>query len=286
MGKEKNSAEAVLGRVLSSYGFTMQKELSDHLDIARNNISGWLQRDSIPPGVILQCSLDTGESVNWLVNGELEISRSNHAPVSTSLPSGKELHDLVLSSGGKGVVKRILDAYGFSTQKQLGDLLNISSGTMSAWIRRDYFPGDVVVTCALDTGASLLWLATGMEDSNDKNSIEKIERSSRTIPKLQFSSGELKSVGEWICDKTLIPNSINNPCYIEGSKDSWIIEQGDKTFSNGLWFVDIDGAIDLCEITRLPGNRINVKTGSTQFDCDLNDITPKGLVIVTFDRCM
>lgn len=45
--------------------------------------------------------------------------------------------------------------------KELGDLLGISSGTISTWVRRDFFPGDVVVTCALDTGVSLEWLATG-----------------------------------------------------------------------------------------------------------------------------
>ncbi|WP_234405960.1 helix-turn-helix transcriptional regulator [Pectobacterium brasiliense] len=47
-----------------------------------------------------------------------------------------------------------MDAYGFTLEKQLCDLLGISSGTVSKWVRRDYFPGDVVVICALDTGVS------------------------------------------------------------------------------------------------------------------------------------
>ncbi|WME30272.1 helix-turn-helix domain-containing protein [Klebsiella pneumoniae] len=41
---------------------------------------------------------------------------------------------------GKIVLRRILDAYGFKLQKELGDHLNIPSGTMSAWVRREHFP--------------------------------------------------------------------------------------------------------------------------------------------------
>lgn len=284
MGIEQANADLVLERILSSYGFTMQKELSDKLDIARNNISGWLQRNSIPAGVILQCSLDTGADVNWLVNGELEKLSFNLASSKSALPAGKKLYDLIVSSGGKAVLKRILEAYGFSTQKQLGDLLEISSGTMSAWVRRNYFPGDVVVTCALDTGASLQWLATGEGAAPAKRVPTAEESHSGRIPKFQFVSGELKASGVWACDESLIPATISDAAFVAGSKTSWVIDRGAKNFSNGLWFVAIDGAIDLCDITRLPGNRLSVKTGSTQYECDVKDVEPVGVVLLTLNK--
>lgn len=285
MGIEQASADLVLERILSSYGFTMQKELSDKLDIARNNISGWLQRNSIPAGVILQCSLDTGANVNWLVNGELEKSSLKLASSNSELPAGKKLYDLVVSSGGKSVLKRILEAYGFTMQKQLGDLLEISSGTMSAWVRRDYFPGDVVVTCALDTGADLQWLATG-QGVNPAKSVSTVNKShSGKMPKFQFLSGELKAVGEWTYDESLVPATITDAVFVVGSNTSWIIDRGAMNFSNGLWFVAIDGAIDLCDITRLPGNRLSIKTGSTQYECDVKDVKPVGVVFLTLNKC-
>lgn len=43
--------------------------------------------------------------------------------------------------GGKAVLQRILDAYGFTMQKQLGDLHELSSGTISTWVRRNFSPG-------------------------------------------------------------------------------------------------------------------------------------------------
>lgn len=284
MGIEQARADLVLERILSSYGFTMQKELSDKLDIARNNISGWLQRNSIPAGVILQCSLDTGADVNWLVNGKLEKSSLKIASSKSVLPAGKKLYDLIVSSGGKAVLKRILEAYGFSTQKQLGDLLEISSGTMSAWVRRDYFPGDVVVTCALDTGANLQWLATGEGMAPAKRVSGAGELHSARIPKFQFVSGELKAIGEWACDESLIPATITDAAFVAGSKTSWVIDRGAKNFSNGLWFVAIDGAIDLCDITRLPGNKLSIKTGSTQYECDVKDAEPVGVVFITVNQ--
>ncbi|HHT2665328.1 TPA: helix-turn-helix domain-containing protein [Citrobacter freundii] len=285
MGIEQANADLVLERILASYGFTMQKELSDKLDIARNNISGWLQRNSIPAGVILQCSLDTGANVNWLVNGELEKSSLDLASSKSVLPTGKKLYDLIVSSGGKAVLKRILEAYGFNTQKQLGDLLEISSGTMSAWVRRDYFPGDVVVTCALDTGANLQWLATGQGAAPAKPVSTASKPQSGKMPKFQFLSGELKAIGEWACDESLVPATITDPVFVVGSKTSWIIDRGAKNFSNGLWFVAIDGAIDLCDITRLPGNRLSIKTGSTQYECDVKDVEPVGVVFLTLNKC-
>jgi hypothetical protein len=110
----------------------------------------------VPGNVFVECAIETGADIEWLVTGELAKANSTRATL-----KGQALYEEVMASGGKPVLRRILDAYGFSMQKELGDLLGISSGTISTWVRRDFFPGDVVVTCALDTGVSLEWLATG-----------------------------------------------------------------------------------------------------------------------------
>jgi len=36
--------------------------------------------------------------------------------------------------GGKAVLTRMLQAYGFGMQKELGDLYGLSSGTISTWV--------------------------------------------------------------------------------------------------------------------------------------------------------
>lgn len=166
MRLENAVAGDVLERILSAYGFTMQKELSDRLGIAKSNVASWLARGQVPGNVIVQCSLDTGADVNWLVTGEL--AKANLERDISSL-SGKAIYEEVMANGGKPVLRRILDAYGFKLQKELCELLDLSSGTVSTWIRRNYFPGDVVVSCALDTGVSLEWLAIGKGNNLNKN---------------------------------------------------------------------------------------------------------------------
>src|SRR5471030_1962473 len=112
--------------------------------------------------------------------------------------------------GGKAVLGRMLQAYGFSMQKELGDLYGLSSGTISTWVRREYFPGDVVIACALDTGVSLRWLATGAECINDRVESIITQRCSRVIEVKSFTltSGNIFPQEKCFLDPCLLPNAI------------------------------------------------------------------------------
>lgn len=163
MNYSKGDASEILDRLSSAYGVNSQKALAEALGVPAANVSNWLQRNSVPGGAFVKCSLDTGADLRWLSTGEFENSNNQ---ISKPSLKGKELYDQILNSGGKAVLQRILQAYGFKTQKELSDLLGIPTGTISTWIRRDFFPGDVVITCALDTGVPLSWLA--IEKDNDE----------------------------------------------------------------------------------------------------------------------
>ena len=64
--------------------------------------------------------------------------------------------------GGKEVIARILEAYGFNTRISLCNQLGVSQSTMANRYARDTFPADWVIVCHLETGASLIWLSTGV----------------------------------------------------------------------------------------------------------------------------
>lgn len=273
------SVGAVIERLLSSYGVGTQKELSEILGIAPNNISSWQQRGSVPGYVIISCALATGADLAWLMNGELAKTKNIHKPVQPA--QGKALYDRVLASGGKSVLRRILDAYGFSLQKELGDLLGISSGTMSTWVRRNYFPGDIVVACALDTGVSLLWLATGQGEMWADNGAETAPAGGRTLPKYRLIAGQLKDAGEWVADSSLIPASVAQPAYIDGGRLSWLVDLSVTHIANGRWLIDIDGNLDVYDIARLPGNQVQVGGGHTDFQCSPDALKALGIVWLT-----
>lgn len=273
------SVGAVIERVLSSYGVGTQKELSEILGIAPNNISSWQQRGSVPGYVIINCALTTGADLGWLMTGELANSKLNRKPASAA--QGKALYDRVLASGGKGVLRRILDAYGFNLQKELGDLLGISSGTMSTWVRRNYFPGDIVVTCALDTGVSLLWLATGQGEMWGDAALSAPVAGARTLPKYRLLAGQLKEAGQWSADSSLIPDGVVQPAYVDGGRVSWLVDFAVTHIANGRWLVDIDGNRDVYDIARLPGNQVRVSGGSVDFQCSPDALKALGMVWLT-----
>lgn len=136
MNDENLNTQELIERISSSYGVTTQRALAEVLGVPSNSISTWIQRNSLPGKAIIKCSLETGADLNWLMTGELVNSHLRDEP----LLKGKQLYDEIMANGGKLVLRRLLDAYGFTMQKELGDLLDISSGTISTWIRREYFP--------------------------------------------------------------------------------------------------------------------------------------------------
>jgi len=287
MRLENAVAADVLERILSAYGFTMQKELSDKLGIAKSNVASWLQRGQVPGNVLVQCALDTGVDVKWLVEGEF--ANANNATVilndlSESVDS-KELIRKMLSTGGKAVLKRIMDAYGFTTQKQLSEHLGISTGTISTWIRREYFPGDVVIACALDTGASLEWLAIGKQNSTDiQAEISSEKNQFRKIEKKKLSAGKLVDDGFYYFDNSFLSKDVISPVFIESASKSWLADFGRKNISNGRWVIDIDGNFDVYDVARIPGNKINIAGKASTFECNVEEVAPLGVVVKTIEN--
>ncbi|WLS77146.1 helix-turn-helix domain-containing protein [Erwinia pyri] len=275
---EMGKSTEVLERLMSSYGVRTQKELALALGIPANNISGWNQRDNVPGNSIIKCVIDTGADLQWLVSGELA-KASSHG--SQPFGRGKALYEKIMSNGGRPVLRRIMDAYGFTLQKQLCELLDISSGTVSTWVRRDYFPGDVVVACALDTGVSLQWLATGKGESTSNEFFNQVVRK---IPKLRYESGRLKEAGYWIGDISLFSTTLCDAEYIEGIKYSWLIDKSQDELGSGRWLVAVDGVYDVFDISRLPGGKLRLTNISISYECSAADIQSYGVVLFTFEK--
>lgn len=72
MAKFGDGAAPAIERILSAYGLSSQKELGEKLGIYANNISSWLARDSVPGNVFVECAIETGADIGWLVTGNLQ----------------------------------------------------------------------------------------------------------------------------------------------------------------------------------------------------------------------
>ncbi|MGP6473658.1 phage repressor protein CI [Rahnella aceris] len=286
MRLENAVAADVLERILSAYGFTMQKELSDKLGIAKSNVASWLQRGQVPGNVLVQCALDTGADVQWLVTGMFANAnmRVQQESPSYSLLNGQSLITKMLQSGGKPVLQRILEAYGFKTQKELSEHLGISTGTISTWIRREYFPGDVVITCALETKVDLDWLATGssligadLVKSNEKTFTSE----TLTASKYYLDSGKLIYRGRIIIDESFIPFDYfpEKLKYVFSVSNSWLVSGSEQAITNGRWLLELDGVVDIYDVLRLPEGKLKISSNEGHFECRVVDVVFIGRVI-------
>lgn len=281
MRLENAVAADVLERILSAYGFTMQKELSDKLGIAKSNVASWLQRGQVPGNVLVQCALDTGTDINWLVNGEFANANVNMVPS----PPINKVHSLkgqllirkMLDSGGRKVLQRIMDAYRFKTQKELSEYLGISTGTISTWVRRDHFPGDVVIACALDTNVPLEWLATGHQKTVDRDANDS------AILRKNFNSGILENRGYWNSDISFISHDFIEPVFIYNNFGAWLADFGMKEISNGRWLLAIDNKNEIYDVYLLPGKKLKLVANKIEFTCNYDDITVTGRVVLTLE---
>lgn len=78
-----SSAEA-LDRVVEAYGFNLKVELAEHLGIASSSLSSRYKREVFPADIVLQCSIETGANIDWLISGKGE-SFGKSAPMGSSI---------------------------------------------------------------------------------------------------------------------------------------------------------------------------------------------------------
>lgn len=273
----------ILARILTSYGVRTQQAYAELKKIPVGTIHNWIKRGKLPGDYIVMCALDTGADVRWLVRGDVaNVERESY---SSHPITGEKLLEVMQASGGKEILKRLMDAYGFSMQKQLGEHLGIPSGTMSAWLRREHFPGEVVIACALDTGVSLFWLATG----NGSMYEQRTPSSESDTPVISLSkhhllNGHLNEGGYWYGDKSLFNESSDGKYMVEKGGDLFCIDTSSHPITNGMWLINIDGINDIYDVIRLPGNKLKLSGESGSFECLVSDVVPQGIVNFTIRK--
>lgn len=90
MNLEKGGRGAI-ERMVEAYGFKTRQALCDHLGISKSTLATRYMRDSFPAEWVIQCSLETGTSLNWLTTGEGQ-AQSSHSETIVRLEK-HVLHD-------------------------------------------------------------------------------------------------------------------------------------------------------------------------------------------------
>lgn len=182
------------------------------------------------------------------------------------------------NSGGKRVIERLVEAYGFTTRQALCDHLGVSKSTMATRYMRDIFPADWVLQCAMETGNSLKWLSFGQGEKRTNLNID-----TRTLPKKRLNNGRLEDDGSYVFDNAFLPTDLTEGIVVSEENTEFICELKFEDVRDGKWLVDIDGESSFRIITRLPGGRVHVTSENHSFECALTDI---GIVAKVMISCI
>jgi phage repressor protein C with HTH and peptisase S24 domain len=180
------------------------------------------------------------------------------------------------NSGGKKVIERLVEAYGYSTRQALCDHLGVSKSTMATRYMRDIFPADWVLRCAMETGVSLEWLSFGKGLKQDVTNAETL-----SLPKKRLIDGNLEDAGFYVFDKTFLPANLTKPFVVSEGESEFICDMEFEDVRDGKWLVSIDGEVLLRTLTRLPGSRLLIDGGNRSFECALADIKILAKVLIS-----
>ena len=181
-------------------------------------------------------------------------------------------------TGGTAALERVMEAYGFRFRKDICRQIDKSSSTLSTWIKKDYLPGEVLIQCAVETGASISWLASG-----DGVPFEHTKTDIARLQSYELNDGKLIPSGKVLFDRVLLPTNTAQPFAIRNGDNTYILDTAFAEFSDGEWLINIEGKISIREIVFIPGKRVKVN-GNIPFECAVNEIDLSAKVIGAYTR--
>ncbi|MEQ0325626.1 phage repressor protein CI [Klebsiella sp. JB_Kp015] len=178
------------------------------------------------------------------------------------------------------VLDRICEAYGFSQKIQLANHFDIASSSLSNRYTRGAISYDFAAHCALETGANLRWLLTGEGEAfvNNRESSD-----AKRIDGFTLSEEILKSDKQLSIDTQFFTKPLTDGMAIRSEGKIYFVDK-QASLSDGLWLVDIEGAISIRELTKLPGRKLHVAGGKVPFECGIDDIKALGRVVGVYSE--
>lgn len=178
------------------------------------------------------------------------------------------------------VLDRICEAYGFSQKIQLANHFDIASSSLSNRYTRGAISYDFAAHCALETGANLRWLLTGEGEAfvNNRESSD-----TKRIEGFTLSEEILKSDNQLSIDAQFFTKPLTDGMAIRSEGKIYFVDK-QASLSDGLWLVDIEGAISIRELTKLPGRKLHVAGGKVPFECGIDDIKALGRVVGVYSE--
>ena len=175
----------------------------------------------------------------------------------------------------ENVLDRICEVYGYTQKVQLARHFDIAASSLQNRYTRGAISYDFAAACALETGANLRWILTGEGAMHDKKASESESKARKGFT---LSEGKLEEIEPFWIDSKFFSKPLPKACVVKADGKLHFVDQ-EADLSDGLWLVDIEGAISIRELTKLPGRKLHVAGGKVPFECSIDDIKALGRVV-------
>lgn len=178
------------------------------------------------------------------------------------------------------LLDRVCQSYGFTQKIQLARHFDIAASSLQNRYTRGTISYDFAVQCALETGASLLWLITGQ---GPQYAGKPSPTDPKTLASFTLSDGRLEENTQLSIGADFFGKQITKGIAVRSDGKLHFIEQ-ESSLSDGLWLVDIEGAASIRELTLLPGKKVHVAGGKIPFECGIEQIKTIGRVVGVYSE--
>lgn len=178
------------------------------------------------------------------------------------------------------VLDRICEAYGFSQKIQLANHFDIASSSLSNRYTRGAISYDFAAHCALETGANLRWLLTGEGEAFAGTAASS---DAKRVEIFTLSEESLKSDSSISIDTQFFSKPLADGIAVRAEGRIHFVDK-QASLSDGLWLIDIEGAVSIRELTKLPGRKLHVAGGKVPFECGIDDIKALGRVVGVYSE--
>lgn len=170
------------------------------------------------------------------------------------------------------ILDRLCLVYGYTQKVQLANHFNMSASSLSNRYTRGNVSYDLVVHCALETGANLKWLMTGEGGRFEGGKIHLTGKTPAVeLDKFTLSEGLLSQTGHFYLDSQALED-LNSDVYCLDAENVYYIVERNPLLIDGIKILDIDGYVSIRTVQVLPGKQIKIYGGKEPFTCSVNDI--------------
>ena len=173
---EVEGGKVFVNRLVHLFNFRSKVELSEFIGVSTGSLATWQTRGVLPYELVVRIHLATGISIEYLLFEELigDLNVMQYLPDPTIQPNyanikiniSKFRYSLTQPAhydGGAVIIERLVSLFRLESKKELGELLDISVGTLSTWHTRKITPHELLCRIHLATGVSMHYLCFGKE---------------------------------------------------------------------------------------------------------------------------